>query len=75
MPQTTPERAARWPGMDSQAMKFLEKQGYKLTRNWRWKLPSENHNVTEKEKDAILYLIQEWDFGGTIPRGEENAPS
>lgn len=64
MPQTTPERAARWPGMDSEAMKFLEGQGYILDRDWSWRCPTPDHEVTDREEDAILYLIQEWDFGG-----------
>ena len=66
MPQTSPERAARWPGMDHQAMKYLEDQGYRLSRSWHWYAPSKTHIPTEKEMDAILYLIEEWDFGGII---------
>lgn len=65
MPQTTPERAARWPGIDQQAIKYLEGQGYELNRDWTWKKPSPKHVITDREEDAILYLIQEWDFGGT----------
>ncbi len=64
MPQTTPERAARWPGMDAQAMKFLQKQGFVLTKEWFWKPPEPSRELTDRERDAILYLIQEWDFGG-----------
>ncbi len=66
MPQTTPERAARWPGMDSEAVKFLEGQGYVLRRDWYWMRPNPDHLVTDVEEDAILYLIQEWDFGGLV---------
>ena len=66
MPQTTPERAARWPGMDSEALDFLEGQGYVLRRDWHWMRPNPDHLVTDREEDAILYLIQEWDFGGLI---------
>ncbi len=64
MPSTTPERQARWPGMDSEAMEFLESQGFKLLRDWTWAPPSMNHKLTDREEDALLYLIQEWDFGG-----------
>lgn len=64
MPQTTPERAARWPGLDSEAMEFLKKQGFILTANWYWIKPKVGHVLTEREEDAIVYLIQEWDFGG-----------
>lgn len=63
MPQTTPERAARWPGMDAEAMAYLKAQGFRIGRDWCWRHP-ENRDLTEKEKDAILYLIEEWDFGG-----------
>ena len=66
MPQTTPERQARWSGMDSEAIAFLEGQGYYLRADWMWVLPTPEHVVTEREEDAILYLIEEWDFGGTL---------
>ncbi len=64
MPQTTPERAARWPGMDSEAIEFLKKKGFILTKDWYWRKPHIGHTITPKENDAIIYLIQEWDFGG-----------
>lgn len=63
-PQTSPERAARWPGMDSEAIEYLQGQGYKLYGDWTWGRPTPDHVVTEKEDDAIFYLIEEWDFGG-----------
>ncbi len=64
MPQTTPERAARWPGMDTQAIQFLEKRGYRLGRDWFWTIPEYRAYPTRKEADAMRYLIEEWDFGG-----------
>ena len=64
MPQTTPERRARWPGIDSEAIAFLEGQGYTLHRDWSWSAPEPGQKPTERERDALLYLIQEWDFGG-----------
>lgn len=63
MPQTTPERAARWPGGDSQAIEFLEKRGFTLFRDWVWRRP-DDRVADEIETDAIRYLIEEWDFGG-----------
>ncbi len=66
MPQTTPERAARWPGMDLQAMGVLLSRGYVLRRDFHWTPPTPDHEVTDREEDAILYLIQEWDFGGLV---------
>jgi len=64
MPQTTPERAKRWPGMDSEAIEFLEDAGYTLRKDWAWDKPSKNHKPTERERDAVIYLIEEWDFDG-----------
>lgn len=63
MPQTTDERRARWPDGDSEAIKFLRGQGYDLTKRWSWIKPS-NHTPTEREIDAVVYLIEEWDFDG-----------
>lgn len=67
MPQTTPEHAARWPGMDHEAISFLEGNGYKLLCGWNWVKPTPEHDPSDREIDAILYLIQEWDFGGLVP--------
>ena len=64
MPQTTPERAARWPGYDAQATKFLEDAGYLLTKDWCWIKPTSEHEPTNREADAVICLIEEWDFGG-----------
>ncbi len=64
MPSTIPERAARWPGMDGEATAYLRAQGYQLTPDFYWLKPTPDHEPTEREADAIVYLIQEWDFGG-----------
>ena len=64
MPQTTPERVDRWPGMDDEAMAFLRSAGWVLTRSWEWYHPDADHKASERETDAIIYLIEEWDFGG-----------
>lgn len=66
MPQTSDERRARWPGMDQEAIDYLQGQGYILTRKWQWQLPTPQHRPTEKEIDAAVYLIEEWDFDGII---------
>lgn len=71
MPQTSKERAARWPGMEGEASSYLEDHGYKLTYAFKWKLPKKGHTPTEKESDAIWYLIEEWDFGGTVEQIEQ----
>ena len=64
MPQTTRERAARWPGMDTQAIEFLTRNGYLLNHDYTWTLPKNQTKPTVMEEDAIIYLIEEWDFGG-----------
>ena len=66
MPQTTPERAARWPGMDSEAIVYLRSLGWRLNQDWSWTPPTPDYEQTERENDAIWYLIEEWDFGGII---------
>ncbi len=65
MPQTTPERCARWYGPSEEtAMNYLEDRGFKLTFGWGWQLPYPEHKPTKKEADAIIFLIEEWDFDG-----------
>lgn len=70
MPSTTPERAARWPGMDSEAIQFLRDAGFKLGRDWHWRHPDDipwrSRKLSEREADAIIYLQEEWDFGGYV---------
>ena len=66
MPQTTPERSARWPGMDRQATNYLKDKGYRLTSTFRWESPTDDYEVTEEEEDAMIYLIEEWDYGGIV---------
>ena len=62
MPSTTPERRARWPGHDKQAIDYLRSCGYVLNRGWSWAKPSAEHEPTDREIDAVVYLIEEWDF-------------
>ena len=68
MPTSTPARRARW-GDDATAIKFLVRLGYKLTPEWEWERPP--HRAigapSWKEYDAIMYLIEEYDFGGLAP--------
>lgn len=66
MPQTTADRARRWPGGDSQAMLYLQAKGFKITKGWLWLAPTSDYNISIFEADAIIYLIEEWDFGGAI---------
>lgn len=64
MPTASPELRAAWPGGDSEAVLYLEAQGYQLTKQWEWIKPTPDHKITEREGSAIDYLIDEWDFGG-----------
>jgi hypothetical protein len=74
MPQTTDERRARWPGGDQEAIAYLKAQGFKLTPQWFWLKPAPGHKLTEREEDAIIYLIEEWDFGGAMSPSEGIEP-
>ena len=70
MPQTTPERRARWPGGDVEACEYLEGRGFWLRPDFCWRMPTPDHKFTEKDKDAIIYLIEEWDFGPAVENEE-----
>jgi len=71
MPSTTRERKARWwpetdeTGIDT-ACDFLTNAGYELLHGWVWLLPCPDHVPTSEERDAMLYLIEEWDFDGCV---------
>lgn len=63
-PSTSPERRERWPGMDSEAITHLDAAGYTPTGHWTWIPPRPGHVPTERDEDAIAYLIEEFDWGG-----------
>jgi hypothetical protein len=62
MPQATEELRAEWGVMPEEAIQFLLTAGYRLTDDWTWESPS--RESTPQERRVILFLIQEWDFGG-----------
>lgn len=64
MPQASDELRARWSHQS--AGKFLEAAGYKLTAGFAWLPPSRTHLPTGDERQAIGYLIDEWDYGPVI---------
>ena len=73
MPQATQEHRDRWSERDetgrqivddAPACRFLEAAGYRLRHDWCWTAPTPTHVPTAREADAILYLIEEWDYGG-----------
>jgi len=55
------ERAARW-GTDVDALESLSDAGYTLNRDCSWNPPDREPTICEI--DAIIYLIEEWDFEG-----------
>lgn len=65
MPQSTPERRARWVS-DARATEFLKSRGYKLTPEWEWIPPDPKGTPALDEQDAILYMVEEWDYGGIV---------
>lgn len=64
MPSSTPERQNRWE-TDDRAIRFLEARGFVLNRNWTWSC-AVGYEPSWLEQDAIIYLIEEWDFGGLL---------
>jgi hypothetical protein len=48
-------------------IEYLEKRGYKLTRDSFWIPPVGITNIGQMERDefeCLMYLMHEWDFGG-----------
>ena len=66
MPQATTELTEEWAGpSDATAIEYLENRGFVLTRDWCW-IPTAGHVVSDKDRRAAMFLIQEWDYGGII---------
>jgi hypothetical protein len=67
MPQATDELRAYWGGVDdSPALEHLGRAGYILNRDWTWTPPKgvTLTNMPERDYFAMVFLIQEWDYGG-----------
>ena len=64
MPQATKELQDKWKD-DSIAIDYLQKRGFILRKDWQWFKPK-SVVITDEDMSAIMYLIQEWDFGGLI---------
>ena len=62
MPSATDELRAAFPGSSDQAIAELQAAGFILTNQWTWIVPI-GHMPTQRELDAMTYLVQEWDFG------------
>jgi hypothetical protein len=64
MPQTSDERRKRWPGWDTQAIEYLEGRGFVCNiKTYTWRNPK-GLEINERDKDAVIYLIEEFDWGG-----------
>ncbi len=59
-----------WPGI-TEAISYLLAHGYKVTKGFCWVTPSEEHKITETEKDAVDYLIKEGNWGEVIQMGSK----
>lgn len=70
MPQATRELRERWDIADGPVIAYLAAKGFKYTQKWEWLKPTKNHQCTQAEISAILFLIQEWDWGGLVPDSE-----
>lgn len=70
MPQASPELREKWGGVqgvgEDKAEAFLKGRGYTLRRDWLWDRPTKDHQVTDDEGEAVMFLITEWDYGGWV---------
>lgn len=68
MPQATEELRNEWRhheegGGDQAAIWHLTHNGFRLNDDWTW-TPLSGRPVTDKDRSAIRYLIDEWDYSG-----------
>lgn len=72
MPSASDEMRALWGGQDGvgedKAESYLKAAGFTLTRGWLWEHPTKKtyESLTEEEYGAMLFLVQEWDYGGLV---------
>lgn len=72
MPQASDEQRAlmeKWFGdaiSEEGPMRFLESHGFVLQKDWTWQLPTSSHSISCYEGECLTFLINEWDFGGTV---------
>lgn len=69
MPSATPELRdlmLNWFGdiSDEGPTRVLLSRGWKLTHDWRWKPPTPHYTIHEIDYKLILFMVQEWDYGG-----------
>lgn len=51
---------------DNGPMRYLESQGFELTRDWKWIKDDVTRydELNSEEWMAMIFLAREWDFGG-----------
>ena len=57
------------PVSDEGPTKYLEDAGYVLTPTWLWTPKpgvTDLKGMTRDEFECLLFLVQEWDFGGLV---------
>ncbi len=72
MPQASKEMADKMQEYfgdsvsDAGPIQHLQEQGFKLSPQFSWTHPSGKPfgDLTEKDRDCMLFLVEEWDFGG-----------
>ena len=72
MPQASKELSDKMleyfgdPISDTGPTHYLLKQGYTLTRRWTWVNPrlKSLEDITEKERDCIIFMMEEGDYDG-----------
>lgn len=60
MPQASDELRAKFPGHDSEALEVIA-TNFNDDKGWIT-LKDPNYKPTEREWDAVDYLIHEWDY-------------
>lgn len=64
---------AEWrfdPPTSKIAERYLSERGYALRPDWHWDRPCPGFVMTERDWNAINYLIDEWKYGGLLVNGE-----
>ena len=67
MPQASKELRAKFPGSDREALDVLAKHftAGDTKHPGRIQLRNQNYQPTQREWDAITYLVHEWDYSWT----------
>lgn len=55
--------------LDDRCQEYLSQRGFYLTRTWDWIPPPRINklgDLTDEEFECVMYLIEEWDFGGVL---------